>query len=381
MSVDEEKKSLLGERKDDEKEAEQGQQGLAVNRAGMDMQYSETEGNPDDWDAKESEPLPPLPHSPDGHDGQDGKGRHVILPWTLAGVLALALVVMIVFLKPFEQSPQSPAVAQVNGHKIVKDDLYEMMMNQIGSQNVDAMMQQLIAEQLVHHEAEIRKLAATEADYTKQLDDIRSNFPNEEQFQAALQQAGLTLDDLKKNLTMNILLGKIVEDRVQISDEMIQTEFDAEREQYMEPDKIRASHILVDSEEKANDLLQQLQGGADFVELAIRNSTDGAAPQGGDLGYFAKGEMIPEFENVAFDLKKDEISAVVQTQYGYHIIKVTDVPKNWTLADKKEEIHQLLFDQQVAVEGNQWLEDRKASATIDIFVGSAATGSGSAAAQ
>ena len=87
---------------------------------------------------------------------------------------------------------------------------------------------------------------------------------------------------------------------------------------------IRARHILVETEEEANSLIEDLNGGRDFAELAREESTGPSGPNGGDLGFFGRGQMVPSFEQAAFALEDGEISAPVQTQFGWHVIKVEE---------------------------------------------------------
>jgi peptidyl-prolyl cis-trans isomerase C len=88
--------------------------------------------------------------------------------------------------------------------------------------------------------------------------------------------------------------------------------------------EVRASHILVKTEQEANDLLKQIKTGKDFGELAKNCSDCPSKRQGGDLGFFSRGQMVKEFENAAFSMSKGEVSNPVKTQFGYHLIKVTD---------------------------------------------------------
>ncbi|NYZ77391.1 peptidyl-prolyl cis-trans isomerase [Candidatus Micrarchaeota archaeon] len=88
--------------------------------------------------------------------------------------------------------------------------------------------------------------------------------------------------------------------------------------------KVRASHILVNSMEKANSIIADLGKGGDFAALARRYSSCPSGKQGGDLGFFSKGQMVKEFEDVAFSLEPGKVSGPVKTQFGYHIIKVTE---------------------------------------------------------
>ena len=90
------------------------------------------------------------------------------------------------------------------------------------------------------------------------------------------------------------------------------------------PSQVRASHILVSTEKEANDLLSQIRDGADFGALAQKHSSCPSGKSGGDLGFFGKGMMVPEFETAAFGMGKGQVSNPIKTQFGYHLIKVTD---------------------------------------------------------
>lgn len=124
-----------------------------------------------------------------------------------------------------------------------------------------------------------------------------------------------------------------IRNNITVPEQDIQRAYRQNIEQYSQPEQVRASHILLNTEgkdeaavrAKAEDLLKQIKGGADFAALAKANSQDPAsASQGGDLDYFGKGRMVPEFESVAFSLPVGQLSELVKTPYGFHIIKVTD---------------------------------------------------------
>jgi peptidyl-prolyl cis-trans isomerase C len=110
-----------------------------------------------------------------------------------------------------------------------------------------------------------------------------------------------------------------------VTDEEVRARYDQEIANTPPSNEVRARHIIVDSEEKAQELITELDGGADFEELARENSTDGAAAQGGDLGYFGQGQMVPEFEQAAFAMDVGAHSSEpIQTQFGWHVLKVED---------------------------------------------------------
>jgi len=131
------------------------------------------------------------------------------------------------------------------------------------------------------------------------------------------------LEDLKKRVIVEAFLKKKVEESANIGDAELQEFYQKNQDKFTTGEQIRASHILVKTEAEAKEIQKQLQGGAKFDELAKKHSIDGAAPKGGDLGWFGKGSMLPEFEKVAFGLKEGETSGIVPTKFGYHIIKMT----------------------------------------------------------
>lgn len=134
------------------------------------------------------------------------------------------------------------------------------------------------------------------------------------------------VEDFKKLTLISTLLEKEIEEKSKVTDKEIQDYYDAHKKDFVANNQVRASHILVKTEEDAKKLLNQIKKGADFAKLAKANSIDtGSAGNGGDLGFFSRGQMVPEFERAAFGLKKGEVSDPVKTQYGYHLIKVTGV--------------------------------------------------------
>jgi peptidyl-prolyl cis-trans isomerase C len=131
------------------------------------------------------------------------------------------------------------------------------------------------------------------------------------------------MEDLKKRIIVDAFLKKKVEEQTSVGDADLQKFYDQNKEKFRTGAQVRASHILVKDEQKAQEILARLKGGASFEELAKKNSTDAAAAKGGDLGWFGQGSMIPEFEKAAFALKEGQTSGIVKTKFGFHIIKLT----------------------------------------------------------
>ncbi len=131
------------------------------------------------------------------------------------------------------------------------------------------------------------------------------------------------LQDLKKRLIVESFLKKKVESESKVSDEDMQKFYEQNKEKFKSGEQIKASHILVKSEKEAKDIAAQLKAGGNFEELAKKHSADSSAAKGGDLGWFGKGSMVPAFEKAALALKEGQISDVVKSDFGFHIIKLT----------------------------------------------------------
>jgi parvulin-like peptidyl-prolyl isomerase len=164
-----------------------------------------------------------------------------------------------------------------------------------------------------------------------------------------------------------------------VSAQEIERAYNTGIEQYTTPEQVRASHILLKTEgkddavvkAKAEEVLKQAKAGADFGELAKKNSEDEqSAKNGGDLDYFGRGRMVPEFDQVAFTLKPGEISDVVTTQFGYHIIKLTEkkdaapIP----LEQVKPQVLEFLTNQKKQQRVDGFIEDAKKRAKIEVLV-------------
>ena len=133
------------------------------------------------------------------------------------------------------------------------------------------------------------------------------------------------VEDFKKYTLISLLLEKEIEDKAKVTEKDVKDYYEAHKENLATSSQIRASHILLKTEEEAKKVKEQLGKGGDFARIAKEKSLDtGSAKNGGDLGFFSRGQMVPEFERAAFSLNVGEVSSPVKTQFGYHIIKVTD---------------------------------------------------------
>jgi peptidyl-prolyl cis-trans isomerase C len=156
--------------------------------------------------------------------------------------------------------------------------------------------------------------------------------------------------EFEKMTLISLILKKEVEDKAKVDDAEVKEFFDKNADKFTIGTKIRASHILVETEDQAKKLRERIKKGESFEKLAETFSKDkGSASKGGDIGYFGSGQMVPEFERAVMGLKTNEISEPVKTRFGYHIIKLVDVAKGETASfeQSKEPIRkQLLAEKQ-----------------------------------
>ncbi|MDP2913366.1 MAG: peptidyl-prolyl cis-trans isomerase [Candidatus Omnitrophota bacterium] len=128
----------------------------------------------------------------------------------------------------------------------------------------------------------------------------------------------------KKKIAVAKLLKSEVEDKVTVAEDDIRAFYESHKDDFKTPDLWRASHILVSNEKEAKDVLDALSRGESFEELAQAHSIDATASRGGDIGIFRTGQLIPEFEKACLELSVGQTSGVIHTQFGYHVIKLTD---------------------------------------------------------
>lgn len=260
----------------------------------------------------------------------------------LTGVLALSFVIA-------GCSNDGEKVATVDGQKITKGELYDSMIKTGGQEALSV----LIDGKLIDLAVKDEKIKVSDKEVEDELATFVESTGGEEAFKTALEQSGMSEKEFKENIIEYLSLRKLLEPRIEITDEEIETYFEEYKEQLGEAEQVEASHILVDDEKTAKEVEQKLKDGEDFAKLAEEYSQDPSnASNGGELGYFGKGKMVPEFEEAVFAMKVDEISGPVETSHGFHIIHLTGKKeaKEATLEDSKEQIKDTLFEQKMESE-------------------------------
>lgn len=148
------------------------------------------------------------------------------------------------------------------------------------------------------------------------LDALDKGMDNDEIYKIEAEKAK---ENVLKQYAINTILSTVT-----VSEEEIEGMYENNKSSFVNPGSVRANHILVDTMEKANEISNQIKAGKSFEAAAKEYSSCPSAEQGGDLGFFTRGRMVPEFEEAAFQMDKGEISGPVKTQFGYHLIQVTD---------------------------------------------------------
>ena len=225
----------------------------------------------------------------------------------------------------------------------------------------DMVLQTMIGSEVIYQQAEKDKVAPTDKQVQEQIDSFNESIKDDTDYQKELKDMGIDEEFLKfqfaRDLANTNLQAKFGED-TKISEDEMKKYYDENKDDFY-TDTVTASHILIktiddngkelseakkkEAKKKAEEVLAKVKAGEDFAELAKKYSEDSSASSGGELGTFGRGKMVTEFENAAFAMKAGEISDIVETEYGYHIIKVTErVDKQETYDESKNQIKSIL---------------------------------------
>jgi peptidyl-prolyl cis-trans isomerase C len=254
---------------------------------------------------------------------------------------------------------------------------------------VQQIMPQLVSIEIAKAYAQEHNITVSDEEVDQELaklkeqvgDQARSSgqdMSNQEAYEQALKQNNITEEQLREDIRENLPVQEVqkrVAGDAEPSDEEIQNYYEKNKEaQFTTPEQRCVRHILFnkDQKEKAKDVKQQLENGGDFAKLAKENSQDpGSAAKGGDLGCLGKGETVPEFEQAAFGAERGEIVGPVQTEFGYHILQVTDVKPEQTrsLQEVESQIRSQLATEKQSEKFNNWIEEQKKERDVKYLKG------------
>jgi peptidyl-prolyl cis-trans isomerase C len=320
--------------------------------------------------------------------------------------IALTAMLLILFTyacsqgqQPTESAATSDAAAMVNGRSIPMSELQTavrnvVMQNGMDGEQLDAFMgqfgprilDQLIDGELLFQAAEKSEFKAAEEDIDNAFAELSGRYEVAEEFQAEMESRGFTEASLKGNIAKQLTIQKFVEgtivSKAVVPEETIREAYDQNPQNFSSQEEVKASHILINSaqgdpQEKKDEALKKAKelaakakaDGADFAELARTYSEGPSAPSGGDLGFFSRGRMVKQFDEAAFSMKVNEVSDPVLTQFGYHIIKVTDRKEGSTTSfeEAKDQLTQDLKNRMINELIGEKLSQLREEATIELL--------------
>ena len=299
-------------------------------------------------------------------------------------------------------------IARVNNQIITRSDyLREQQQLKEESQNQDPahaeqlagdtqkeVLRGLIDKQLLLDKGKDLGISA-ETDLIKRLDDMRKQMKLDtmEDLEKAAESQGVSFEDFKQNLRTEIITQQVIQkevgSRINISKQDEQKFYDQHRSELARAEAVRLSEILISTENanndevkvqaakaKADDLLKQIREGAAFADIAKKYSQGPSASEGGDLGYFERGKLAKQLEDLTFNLQKKQVSDVVRTKQGFVILMVTDhvAPGVPALADIEGRVQEALYMQKLQPALREYLSKLREEAFIDIKQGYVDTG-------
>ncbi len=225
---------------------------------------------------------------------------------------------------------------KVNGIELSSNEFQGACYNYMAhtkKQELTAEDKVMVANQLVDTHLLLNE--GKKGDFTPSADEIeqslaklKTQFPSEEKFEETLKEMNDTVESIKERLKDDIILKIYIEKsfytNLKVADEDVKKFYTDNEVRFVSPEEVKASHILVKEEEQIKSVKSEIDGGANFEDVAKEHSQCPSGQSGGDLGFFSKGKMVPEFERVSFELNVGEMSEPVKTDFGFHLIKVTD---------------------------------------------------------
>lgn len=325
------------------------------------------EPNSEDTGANpETAPVEDISHPPASQLGnhQDSNYSVGIKP-AIVVALSVVLVLVTALISANIWRAESMAVAVVNGEKVSQAELYNEMFLKSGEESLHG----IITQKLINQEAKAANISVSDADVNERLDRmIEKDFQSEENFNQLLQMYNLTRTDIKEQLKTQLLVEKILWAELNLGDEDLKQYYDEHQELFGEPVTVEVRHIQTDSRSEAEAVRTAVADGADFAETAREHSVDDmTAPRGGELGRVPYSENLPGWVLAAFDLKADELSAVIESESGFHVLQVTElIPAlEPTFEEVKDDVQQAILEEKMATVYPEWMDSLWKKAKIE----------------
>ncbi len=314
--------------------------------------------------------------------------------------LMVALLTSVLIFSPAlaaEKKPADKKIASVNGVAITQAELDREMDMQVdrltrqGRQLTDQqkaqlekdLLENIIEREILYQQSLKSGIQIKDQTVNDQLATIKKRFPDEQKFNDALKRMNLTEKEVKAQIKRGLAIRELIDEQVArkivISDADTKAYYDAHPQMFKQPEQVKASHILIKvasdaddakkaaARKKIEEIQQKLKNGGDFAALAKEYSEGPSGTRGGDLGFFRRGQMVKPFEEAAFALQPGQVSDVVTTRFGYHLIKVTEKKPAKTLAyaEVKDRIGERLKQQKIEKQAGQYIDGLKKDTKIE----------------
>ncbi len=298
-----------------------------------------------------------------------------------------------------ETPDDSEVLAVVNGTEITRGEVNQQInqamqraqgripperLAQMRMQMEDQILEGLITRTLLNDAADAENVEVTDEDIAEAVETIQSQLPPGQTIETAIAAEGITDEEFQDQLRQEVRIKKLVDAKAEqvaeVGDEEIRAFYDENPDQFEQPESVVASHILIqfdeddteetkaEKREKINELRAQLVDGASFEELAQEHSDCPSAARGGNLGRFGRGQMVKPFEEAAFSQETGSIGDVIETQFGYHVIRVEEHDEATTVdfEEVKDQIGMFLSSQEKQTAVQEYIENLRASADIEV---------------
>jgi peptidyl-prolyl cis-trans isomerase C len=270
------------------------------------------------------------------------------------------------------------AVEQQNGGHAVpperRDEIYR------------GVLDNLLSIRVLRQEVSDRHMTASETDIAAYVNELRKQFPSEAAFEQAMASQHVSPEKLRDKARIDLLVNRLLEGEVNaklsVKPGDVSAFYEKNPDKFKQPESVHASHILIivppgadantkaAAKARAEEALKAAKAGTDFAALARRYSQDGSAQRGGDLGFVPRGQTAPAFEKAAFALQPGQISDVVESPFGFHIIKVIERRPGRVVSfpEAAGQIQQYLEQQQRDTLAKAFVESLKAKRKVEIFI-------------
>ena len=320
--------------------------------------------------------------------------------WFLVLLTAMSLAYIAMPAFAIEKHISDGKVAVINGAVITQGDFDKEMIRIQGqfagtgrslneSQLPDIkkrVLETLINRELLYQESQKKGFKVEDKEVNEQFDVLKKRFPSEDEFKTALlkmktSEAALK-SQLRKGMGIQQFLDKEFVQKVKVPEEEVKDFYKKQPDLFKEPEKVKASHILIKFDSQADksakdqakikieEIQKKLKGSEDFAVLAKEFSEGPSNVKGGDLGYFKRGQMVQPFEDAAFKLEPGVVSDIVETRFGYHLIKVVDKKPESVVSyeNAKDKIVNYLKKEKTEKELKRYIEELRQKAIIEKFL-------------